>query len=72
VGAVEAGAVAVAVVLAAVLAAVELVAVAAVVVSKAAAEEKGQPLVGLLVGLGGDDVDTLIFLATFAIIWHPF
>ncbi len=52
-GAVVVGAVAVAVVLAAVAAVVELMAVA--VVSMVAAEDQGQSLVGLLVGLGGED-----------------
>ncbi len=52
-GAVAAGAVAVAVVLAAVAAAV--VSMAAAVVSTAAAEDQCQPLVGLLLWLGGDD-----------------
>ncbi len=48
-----AGAVAAAVVSAAVVAVVVLTAVA--VVSTAAAEDQGQPLVGLLVGLGRED-----------------
>jgi hypothetical protein len=52
VGAVEAGAVGAAVVLAAVAAAV--VSTAAAVVSTAAAEDQGQPFVGLLVGLVRD------------------
>ncbi len=35
--------------------AVAVVLTAAAVVSTAAAEDQGQPLVGMLVGLGGDD-----------------
>jgi hypothetical protein len=53
VGAVAAGAVAAAVVLAALAAAV--VSTAAAVMSMAAVEDQCQPLVGLLLGLGGDD-----------------
>jgi hypothetical protein len=53
VGAVAAGAVVAAVVLAAV--AVAVVSMAAAVVLMAAAEDQCQPLVGLLLGLGGDD-----------------
>ncbi len=52
-GAVAVGAVAGAVVLAAV--AVAVMSLAAAVVSTAAAEDQCQPLVGLLLGLGGDD-----------------
>ncbi len=52
-GAVAAGTVVMAVVLAAVAAAAVLT--AAGVVSMAAAEDQGQPLVGLLVGSGGED-----------------
>ncbi len=51
--AVVVGAVAAAVGLVAVVAAV--VSTAVVVVSAAAAEDQGQPLVGLFVGLGGED-----------------
>jgi hypothetical protein len=47
--------VAAAVVSAAVSALVVSAAVSAAVVSAAAAEDQGQPLVGLLVGSGGDD-----------------
>jgi hypothetical protein len=53
-----AGAVAAAVVSAAVAAAVVSAAVAAAVVSTAAVEDQGQPLVGSLAGLGGDDGST--------------
>ncbi len=52
-GAVAAGAVAAAVVLAGVAGSV--VSTAVVVVLTAAAEDQCQPLVGLLLGLGGDD-----------------
>ncbi len=54
-GAVAAGAVAAVVVLAAVAVVVMLAAVAAAVMLTTAAEDQGQPLVGLLVRLGGDD-----------------
>ncbi len=66
---------AVAVVLAAVVAVVVSAAVAAVVVLMAAAEDQGQPLVGSLVGLHGDDGSLQIqstFWQPLAIIWRPF
>ncbi len=71
--AVVAGAVAAAVMSAALAAAV--VSTAAVVVSTAAPEDQGQPRVGLLVGLGGDDGSLYthsIFWRHLAIIWRPF
>ncbi len=64
VGAVAAGAVAAAVVSAAMAAAVVLAAVA--VVSTAVAEDQGQPLVGLLLGSGGEDGSSFgYYLASF-------
>ncbi len=68
-GVVAAGVVAVAVMLAMVAGAV--VSMAAAVVLTAVAEDQGQPLVGLLVGSGGDD-GSLFFGQRLTIIWRPF
>jgi hypothetical protein len=69
----QVGAVVAAVVLAAV--AVAVVLTAAAVVSTVAADNQCQPLVGLLVGLGGEDASLLthsMFWRHLAIIWRPF